>query len=81
MLHILDAKVEVSSYAREVDSFIALSSKDSINSNTFIIFSFENLPSKERLYLSPSLSSNSIFIFFFGELNTEVLPLVDYIFH
>src|ERR671914_2638402 len=43
----------------------------SINSNTFIIFSFDTLPSSERLYLPPSASSSCIFIFFLLALNPE----------
>src|SRR5215204_2562202 len=46
---------------------------DSINSYTFNILLFEITPSKERLYLLPSASSNSIFIFFFPKLKLGYL--------
>src|SRR5919108_5103635 len=46
---------------------------DSINSYTFNILFFEMSPSRERLYLLPSASSNSIFIFFFPKLKLGYL--------
>src|ERR671924_592307 len=51
---------------------------DSINSYTFNILFFEISPSKERLYLLPSASSNSILIFFFPKLKPGVpLPNIQ----
>ena len=50
----------------------------SISSITCNIFSFEKFPSNERLYLLPSSSSNSIFIFFL-ELKLKDLYFVSHL--